>query len=101
MSAVRQVAPERETHAPSPTVLKNFIGGAWVDARGGETLDVFNPAKGEVIAKVPLSGSADVDAAVAAARAAFPEWRATPVVERARRMFAFRELLERHFEELA
>ncbi|HKC23794.1 MAG TPA: CoA-acylating methylmalonate-semialdehyde dehydrogenase, partial [Thermoanaerobaculia bacterium] len=101
MSAVREIASERDVHGAFAPVLRNFIGGAWVESRATETLDVYNPAKGEVIARVPLSPAADVDAAVAAARAAFPEWRATPVVERARRMFAFRDLLERHFEELA
>ncbi len=101
MSAVRELASEHDVRGTSAPVLRNFIGGAWVESRATETLDVYNPAKGEVIARVPLSPAADVDAAVAAARAAFPEWRATPVVERARRMFAFRDLLERHFEELA
>src|SRR6185436_5114259 len=66
-----------------------------------ETLPVYNPARGAVIARVPLSTRADVDAAVSAAKEAFPAWRATPVVERARRMFAFRELLESHFDEIA
>jgi malonate-semialdehyde dehydrogenase (acetylating)/methylmalonate-semialdehyde dehydrogenase len=101
MSAVREIAHEPDAHAASAPQLQNFIGGSWTDSRATETLDVFNPAKGEVIARAPLSPAADVDAAVAAARAAFPEWRATPVAERARRMFAFRELMERHFEELA
>ena len=85
-------------HAP---VLSNFIGGMWVDARASGTVDVFNPATGAVIAKTPLSTRGDVDAAVAAAKAAFPAWRATPVVERARTMYAFKNRLEEHFEELA
>jgi len=54
-----------------------------------------------VIARTPLSTGADLDAAVAAAQAAFPAWRDTPVFARARAMFRFRELLEHHFEELA
>jgi malonate-semialdehyde dehydrogenase (acetylating) / methylmalonate-semialdehyde dehydrogenase len=85
-------------HAP---LLRDFVGGKWVDSRATSRGDVFNPATGEVIAKVPLGTRADVDAAVAAARAAFPLWRATPVVERARAMFAFKNRLEEHFEELA
>ena len=64
-------------------------------------LDVHNPATGEVIARTPLSTGTDVDAAVAAASKAFPEWRDTPPMVRARTMFRFRELLERHFEEIA
>jgi 1-pyrroline dehydrogenase len=53
---------------------QNFIAGKWVDARGGATDDVLNPATGEVLAKVPASGAEDIDAAVAAAAAAFDEW---------------------------
>jgi malonate-semialdehyde dehydrogenase (acetylating)/methylmalonate-semialdehyde dehydrogenase len=90
--------------APAPAdipLLKNYIGGRWVDARTAEFLDVWNPARGDVIARVPLSTRADVDTAVAAAKAAFSGWRATPVVERARLMFAFRAKLDEHFEELA
>ncbi len=89
--------------APAGNVahLQNYIGGQWVSSVTSEYQDVFNPARGEVIAKVPLSTSADVDAAVEAATAAFPKWRATPVVERARYMFKFKALLDRHFEQLA
>jgi malonate-semialdehyde dehydrogenase (acetylating)/methylmalonate-semialdehyde dehydrogenase len=94
--------PVRAAHSSHDVPhLKNYIGGRWVDARTAEFQDVYNPAKGEVIAKVPLSTRADVDTAVAAANAAFSSWRATPVVERARVMFAFRAKLDEHFEELA
>jgi 1-pyrroline dehydrogenase len=57
-------------------VHKNFIAGDWHDAKDGATDDVLNPATGEVIGRVPSSGAADVDDAVAAARAAYPAWRA-------------------------
>lgn len=53
---------------------QNFIGGKWLDARGGATDEVLNPATGEVLAKVPASGAEDVDAAVDAAAGAFDEW---------------------------
>ena len=53
---------------------QNFIGGSWVDARGGATDEVLNPATGEVIAKVPSSDAADIDAAVESSAAAFDEW---------------------------
>jgi malonate-semialdehyde dehydrogenase (acetylating)/methylmalonate-semialdehyde dehydrogenase len=66
-----------------------------------EFLDVHNPATGEVIARTPLSTGADLDAAVAAAAKAFPVWRDTPPVVRARAMFRFRDLLEQRFEEIA
>ncbi|HSB37010.1 MAG TPA: aldehyde dehydrogenase family protein, partial [Thermoanaerobaculia bacterium] len=81
--------------------LTNFVGGRWLETRAAEFLDVHNPATGEVIAKTPLSTAADLDAAVAAAKTAFPSWRDTPPAVRARAMFRFRQLLEEHFEELA
>ncbi|GAA0612472.1 aldehyde dehydrogenase family protein [Sporichthya brevicatena] len=58
-----------------------FIGGEWTDSAGG-TIEVLGAATGEVIGRVPAGTPADVDAAVAAARAAFPSWRATPMGER-------------------
>ena len=66
-----------------------------------ELLDVTNPATGEVIARVPLSTPAELDAAVAAARAALPAWRAVAVPERARRLFSLREKLVARQEDLA
>jgi malonate-semialdehyde dehydrogenase (acetylating)/methylmalonate-semialdehyde dehydrogenase len=85
----------------SVETLQNFIGGRWVPASGTATLDVFNPARGEVIAKTPLSTGADVDAAVAAAARAFPAWSETPPNARAQAMFTFKALLEQHFDEIA
>jgi malonate-semialdehyde dehydrogenase (acetylating)/methylmalonate-semialdehyde dehydrogenase len=81
--------------------LRNYLGGRWVESRTREFLDVYNPARGEVIAKTPLSTGEDVDAAVAAAKKAFPAWRDTPPAIRARALFKFKALLEEHFEELA
>src|SRR5262245_13156832 len=81
--------------------LSNFIRGKWQPSSGTETLDVHNPARGTVIARTPLSTSADVQAAVEAATMAFPAWSETPPVARARAMFKFRQLLDDHFEELA
>jgi len=84
-----------------PPVLHNFIGGDWVAARAGETLEDRNPASGELIGHVSLSGGADVDAAVAAARAAFPAWRAASPQARARALFRLRDVLNVHRPELA
>jgi malonate-semialdehyde dehydrogenase (acetylating)/methylmalonate-semialdehyde dehydrogenase len=81
--------------------LNNFIGGRWVPSRTSDFLDVHNPATGEAIARTPLSTGEDLDAAVAAAKKAFPAWRDTPAVVRARFLFRFRELLEENLEELA
>jgi malonate-semialdehyde dehydrogenase (acetylating) / methylmalonate-semialdehyde dehydrogenase len=88
--------------ATATRLLDNYIGGAWTPAAAAaDALDVANPATGEVLARVPLSGRADLDAAVAAARAALPEWRAVSVIERARRLFALREGLSARHEDLA
>ena len=82
-------------------LLGNYVGGNWVAAAAGEQLDVQNPATGEILARVPLSGAADVDAAVAAARAALPGWRSRSVIERARWLFGLRQVMEAHADELA
>jgi malonate-semialdehyde dehydrogenase (acetylating)/methylmalonate-semialdehyde dehydrogenase len=82
-------------------VLRNYVGGRWIEATAGQTHEVRNPATDELLARVPLSGPADVDAAVAAAAAAYPAWRATPPAERARSFFKLRQLLDEHREELA
>jgi malonate-semialdehyde dehydrogenase (acetylating)/methylmalonate-semialdehyde dehydrogenase len=81
--------------------MKNYVGGQWIDAEAGETLDVTNPASGETLAQVPLSGAADVDRAVRAAREAFPGWRATPPLERARACFQLKYALEERKDDLA
>ncbi len=84
-----------------PEILANFVGGRWVPASATAHVDVYNPARGVVIARTPLSTGADVDAAVKAATAAFPAWSETPPVVRARSLFAFKATLEAHAEELA
>ena len=85
----------------SVRTLDNYVGGAFTPSLSGEHLDVTNPATGEVLARVPLSGAADVDSAVAAARAALPVWRGVSVIERARRMFTLREVLVARQDDLA
>jgi malonate-semialdehyde dehydrogenase (acetylating)/methylmalonate-semialdehyde dehydrogenase len=81
--------------------LPNYIGGAWLPGDGIETLADVDPASGETLAQVPLSGAAEVDAAVAAARAAQPAWRALPPQRRAQAILALREELLGRREELA
>jgi len=85
----------------SVETLSNFVGGAWVASSGGGTVNVYNPARGEVIARTPLSTAADVDRAVRAAATAFPGWSETAPVARARVLFAFKAKLEQHFEDIA
>jgi len=81
--------------------LHNYVGGQWIEAEATETQEVRNPATDEVLARVPLSGASDVAAAVRAAAAAYPAWRATPPAERARYFFTLRTLLVEHQDELA
>ncbi len=91
-------------HSPAEAearTLRNYIGGGWVAARATETLPDIDPATGEVAGLVPLSGAADVDAAVRAARAAQPEWRAVPPQRRARAIMSLRDELWRRSEDLA
>ena len=86
----------------STRLLDNYIGGSWTAAAHatGE-LDVTNPATGEALARVPLSGRGDLDAAVAAAHAALPAWRAVSTIGRARMLFDLRERLVARTEDLA
>lgn len=85
----------------SASEIQNLINGGFRAAQTDRFASVFNPSTGEVIASVPLSSSADALAAVTSAHTALPLWSRTPVVDRARLMFRYRELLEREFEELA
>ncbi len=82
-------------------LLQNYVGGTWTASSGSDTLDVTNPATGEVLAQVPLSSASDLDAAVQAARAALPEWRAVSAIARAQKLFALREGLSQRREDLA
>ena len=87
--------------APSATKLPNYVNGQWTESAASEWQDVMNPATGEVLAQVPLSGPAEVAAAVSAASTAFPEWRRTPPEDRIQPLFKLKQLLEEHFDDLA
>ena len=90
--------------APEQTKLPEvplWIGGKAVRAHGTRHRAITNPATGQVTRTVPFATAADVDAAVAAARAAWPAWRDTPALRRARFLMRFRELMLEHQEELA
>ena len=81
--------------------LSNYINGAWTPSAAAESLEVVNPANAEVLARVPLSPAAEVDAAVRAAAAALPAWRQTPAQDRIQYLFKLKILLEEHLEELS
>src|SRR5581483_7999279 len=91
----------RRRAAIEPRLLRNYVGGEWREAGGAGTLADCDPATGEVSALVPLSGAAEVEAAVAAARAAQPRWRELAPQRRARALIALREALAERSEELA
>jgi malonate-semialdehyde dehydrogenase (acetylating)/methylmalonate-semialdehyde dehydrogenase len=82
-------------------LLKNYIGGTWVESKAKETLDVLNPATGEKIGQTLLSTASEVNEAVKAAQNAFPDWRKTPPLARARYLYRLKTALEDNFEELA
>ena len=82
-------------------ILKNYINGEWIDSSSTDMRDVRNPATGEVIAKVRMSTVAETEAAIEAAHKAFPKWRRTIPISRARYFFEMKSLMEERFEELA
>src|SRR5215470_15630220 len=86
---------------PAVARLPLWINGQVTTSNSTRFGDVTNPATGEVIRKVPFANATDVDVAVKAAAAAFPAWRDTPPVRRARIINKFRELVEKHQKELA
>jgi betaine-aldehyde dehydrogenase/aminobutyraldehyde dehydrogenase len=78
-----------------------FVGGEWVDAASGETMQVLNPATGEAIAEVPSCSAEDVDRAVAAARDALPEWLDATPQERGELLLKLASIVDEYGEELA
>ena len=83
------------------TSYKNFVGGEWVEAVEGETMEVLNPATGEVIAEVPRGGEADVERAVEAARKALPDWLEKTPKDRMELLLRLADVIEANGEELA
>lgn len=92
-----------EFHLDPQTLIedgKMLIGGKWVPAASGETIEVLNPATQQVLGRVPRGSQVDVDAAVAAATAAFVEWRETSPIVRGRLLNRWADLCEQHVREL-
>jgi malonate-semialdehyde dehydrogenase (acetylating)/methylmalonate-semialdehyde dehydrogenase len=85
----------------SQRIVRNYINGAFVTPQSAGVMDVENPSTGQIIAKLPLSGAADADRAVTAARAAFAAWSRTPVTQRSQYMFDLLVLLRKNEEKLA
>jgi malonate-semialdehyde dehydrogenase (acetylating)/methylmalonate-semialdehyde dehydrogenase len=81
--------------------LKNYIGGRWIEPASLGELDVENPSTGRVLCRVPLSSPNEMDRAVQAAGAAFPEWSSTPVARRCELLFKLAERIRNQSEDLA
>jgi malonate-semialdehyde dehydrogenase (acetylating)/methylmalonate-semialdehyde dehydrogenase len=94
-------APDKSRPPATQTCVEHWIAGKLVPSQSGRRTDVFNPATGQVSARVAMANAAEVAQAVASAQAAFPAWADTPPIRRARVMFKFLELLNRHRDELA
>jgi malonate-semialdehyde dehydrogenase (acetylating) / methylmalonate-semialdehyde dehydrogenase len=92
MEMIAEVALKRTTH---------WIGGSLVESKSGRSGIVWNPATGEEQTRVDFADAAEVDAAVASAKSAFPEWRATALSRRAEIMFRFRELVDANRRQIA
>ena len=83
------------------TAYKAFIGGDWAPSASGETMEVINPATGDVIAEVPRCNSEDVDRAVEAAKQALPDWLDKTPKDRSELLYQLADVLEQNAEELA
>jgi len=92
---------ESGQYVDPPNGIQNYVGGEWVDPAGTETRSLVDPATGTERAVLALSTDADVDAAVSAARDAYPDWRQTSPVERVQPLFELKRRLEARQEEFA
>jgi betaine-aldehyde dehydrogenase/aminobutyraldehyde dehydrogenase len=87
--------------ATTVTSYKNFVGGQWVDALSGETMEVLNPATGETIAEVPKGNEQDVERAVDAARKALPDWLDKTPKDRMELLLKLADVIDENADELA
>src|SRR5690349_1053847 len=87
--------------AVSEVRVPHFIAGEWVNSQSAEWQDLVNPANHAHLGKVPLADAAEVNSAVEAAAAAFPEWRRTPPEDRIQPLFRLKTLLEEHIDDIA
>ena len=81
--------------------LKLLIDGEWIDSESGEAHDVFNPAEGRAIGKIPFSTKEEVESATSSAERAFESWKEVPFVERTQYLFRLKEVMEANAEQLA
>ncbi|MCX6036062.1 MAG: aldehyde dehydrogenase family protein, partial [Chloroflexi bacterium] len=81
--------------------ILNYINGEWIEPKVAETIDVVNPATGEIMAQTPVCGPDDVSAAAKAAAEALPAWRRTPAQERIQYLFKLRDLMKSNLDEIS
>ncbi len=81
-------------------IMKPYIGGEWIDSKSEKFNTIYDPSTGKAIAQVPCCTKDEVEAAIAAAKAAYPAWKNTPVRKRASIMMKLRNLIERDMDEL-
>ncbi len=81
-------------------IMKPYIGGEWIDSKSEKFNTIYDPSTGKAIAQVPCCTKEEVEAAIAAAKAAYPAWKNTPVRKRASIMMKLRNLIERDMDEL-
>ncbi len=96
-----KVEAKKEQSSSPARVIKNYVNGAFVEPSSSAFLKVTNPANGELLAQVPLSTGGDLNQAVEAAKRAFPAWRQTPPLERARYFFKLKAVMEQRFNDMA
>jgi len=83
------------------TKVPHYIDGLWVESNARDWADIINPATGESLGKVPISGAAEVTKAIEAAAAAYPAWRRTPPEDRIQPLFKLKQLLEDHIDDIS
>ncbi len=81
-------------------ILKPFIGGQFIESKTEKYMPIYDPSTGETIAQTPCCTREEVEAAISAAKAAFPAWRDTPCPQRVQVLYRFRDLLARNMDEL-
>jgi len=89
-----------ETGGDAPIKLKYSVGGKWLESKTEKYMDCYNPSTGEVIAKAPCCTEDEVEAAIAAAKAAYPAWSDTPAAKRVQVLYRMKALVDEHLEEL-
>ncbi|KIZ05257.1 methylmalonate-semialdehyde dehydrogenase [Monoraphidium neglectum] len=101
LASLSSVPESAHAHGTAPPTTKLLINGDFVDSQTSQWVDVVCPATQDVVSKLPLTTPDEFNAAVAAAKAAFPGWRDTPVSTRARVMLKFQHLIRENWDELA